>query len=67
LEGCTVKVGDDSIGQVKSVLKTGGVEILVVTGNSGKELLIPLADSIVLKPVILESFIAAFTTWRNEH
>lgn len=49
LEGCTVKVGDDSIGQVKSVLKTGGAEILVVTGNSGKELLIPLADSIVVE------------------
>src|SRR6185295_11040985 len=49
LEGCTVKVGDDSIGQVKSVLKTGGAEILVVTSNSGKELLIPLADSIVVE------------------
>ena len=49
LEGCTVKVGDDSVGQVKSVLKTGGAEILVVTGNSGKELLIPLADSIVVE------------------
>lgn len=49
LEGCTVKVGDDSIGQVKSVLKTGGAEILVVTGNSGNELLIPLADSIVVE------------------
>ena len=48
LEGCTVKVGDDSIGEVKSVLRTGGAEILVVTGNSGKELLIPLADSIVV-------------------
>lgn len=49
LEGCTVKVGDDSIGQVKSVLRTGGAEILVVTGNSGKEQLIPLADSIVVE------------------
>jgi 16S rRNA processing protein RimM len=49
LEGCTVKVGDDSIGQVNSVLKTGGAEILVVTGNSGKELLIPLVDSIVVE------------------
>ena len=47
LEGCTVKVGDDSIGEVKSVLRTGGAEILVVADNSGKELLIPLADSIV--------------------
>ena len=49
LEGCTVKVGDDSIGEVKSVLKTGGAEILVVIDNSGKEQLIPLADSIVLE------------------
>ena len=49
LEGCTVKVGDDSIGQVSSVLRTGGAEILVVTDNSGKELLIPLADSIVVE------------------
>ena len=49
LEGCTVKVGDDSIGQVKSVLKTGGAEILVVIDNSGKEQLIPLADSIVVE------------------
>ena len=49
LEGCAVKVGDDSIGQVNSVLKTGGAEILVVTDNSGKERLIPLADSIVVE------------------
>jgi 16S rRNA processing protein RimM len=49
LEGCTVKVGDDSIGQVNSVLRTGGAEILVITGNSGKELLIPLVDSIVVE------------------
>jgi 16S rRNA processing protein RimM len=58
LEGCTVKVGDDSIGQVKSVLKTGGVEILVVTGNSGKELLIPLADSIVVEVDLARKTIA---------
>ena len=49
LEGCTVKVGADSIGTVNSVLKTGGAEILVVTDNSGKEHLIPLADSIVVE------------------
>lgn len=48
LEGCTVKVGADSIGTVSSVLKTGGAEILVVTDDSGKERLIPLADSIVV-------------------
>jgi len=49
LEGCTVKVGDDSIGQVNSVLRTGGTEILVVTDDSGQERLIPLADSIVVE------------------
>ena len=49
LEGCTVQVGDDSIGQVNSVLRTGGAEILVVADNSGKERLIPLADSIVVE------------------
>ncbi len=49
LEGCAVKVGDDSIGQVKSVLKTGGAEILVIVDNSGKERLIPLAESIVVE------------------
>lgn len=49
LEGCTVNVGAESIGTVKSVLKTGGTEILVVAGESGKERLIPLADSIVVE------------------
>ena len=36
LEGCTVKVGDKSIGQVRSVMKTGGAEILVVADDSGQ-------------------------------
>jgi 16S rRNA processing protein RimM len=49
LEGCTVKVGAESIGTVKSVMKTGGAEILVVADDSGKERLIPLADSIVVE------------------
>ena len=49
LEGCTVKVGSEAIGQVSSVLKTGGAEILVVNDEHGKERLIPLADSIVVK------------------
>jgi len=49
LEGCTVTAGAESIGQVHSVLRTGGAEILVVTDNSGKERLIPLADSIVVE------------------
>ena len=49
LEGCTVKVGDESIGQVRSVLKTGGVEILVVSDANGIEKLVPLAAEIVVE------------------
>jgi len=49
LEGCTVKVGEESIGQVRSVMKTGGTEILVVSDGSGKEKLVPLASDIVLE------------------
>lgn len=49
LEGCTVKAGDRSIGQVRSVMKTGGAEILVVADDSDKEQLVPLAAEIVVK------------------
>lgn len=49
LEGCTVKVGDESIGQVRSVMKTGGAEILVVSDETGKDRLVPLAASIVVE------------------
>jgi 16S rRNA processing protein RimM len=49
LEGCTVKVGGESIGKVNSVLKTGGAEILVIADASGNERLIPLVDSIVVE------------------
>ena len=49
LEGCTVKVGDQSIGQVRSVMRTGGAEILVIRDGSGKEQLVPLAAEIVVE------------------
>jgi 16S rRNA processing protein RimM len=49
LEGCTVKVGDESIGRVRSVMKTGGTEILVISDEAGNERLIPLAAQIVVK------------------
>ena len=49
LEGCTVKVGDERIGQVLSVMKTGGAEILVISDEAGKERLVPLAAPIVVK------------------
>jgi 16S rRNA processing protein RimM len=49
LEGCTVKVGSESIGKVQSVIKTGGTEILLIADENGKERLIPLVDSIVVE------------------
>ncbi len=49
LEGCVVKAGDETLGKVQSVLKTGGAEILVVADENGNERLIPLVDSIVVE------------------
>ena len=49
LEGCTVKVGNESIGKVQSVIKTGGTEILQIADENGKEQLVPLVDSIVVE------------------
>lgn len=56
LEGCTVKVGNESIGEVRSVLRTGGAAILVISDQAGKEQLVPLAT-----PIIVEVNIAAKT------
>lgn len=49
LEGCEVSVGDEIIGKVSSVLRTGGAEILVITDEKGSERLVPLAESIVVE------------------
>jgi 16S rRNA processing protein RimM len=49
LEGCTVKVGRESIGKVQSVIRTGATEILAIADENGKESLIPLVDSIVVE------------------
>jgi 16S rRNA processing protein RimM len=48
LEGCTVKVGEKRIGEVRSVMRTGGAALLVVADDSGKEQLAPLAAEIVV-------------------
>ena len=48
LEGCTVKAGEKNIGQVRSVMRTGGAAILVVAGDSAREQLVPLAAKIVV-------------------
>jgi 16S rRNA processing protein RimM len=57
LEGCTVKVGDQSIGKVGSVIKTGATEILVIADENGREHLIPLAESIVVEIDVAEKTI----------
>lgn len=50
LEGCTVGVASGTaIGKVREVLRTGGVELLVVEDDAQRECLIPMAQSIVVK------------------
>ena len=50
LEGCAVENKAGSvIGKVREVLRTGGVELLVVEDEPGKEILIPMAQSIVVE------------------
>jgi len=49
LEGCTVRVGNESIGKVQSVIKTGATEILQIAGENGREHLVPLVDEIVIE------------------
>jgi 16S rRNA processing protein RimM len=53
LEGCSVesKLGE-SIGKVREVMRTGGVELLVIVNNSnesGREVFVPMAESIVVE------------------
>ena len=49
LEGCAVETNAGSVvGKVSRILRTGGVELLVVGNESGHEFLIPMAESIVL-------------------
>ena len=50
LEGCTVesKLGE-SVGKVREILRTGGVELLVVVGEEGREVFVPMAESIVVE------------------
>ena len=47
LAGCRVEtIQGEPIGVVREVMRTGGVEILVVAGAAGKEFLIPMAKEI---------------------
>lgn len=50
LVGCVVRErSGKEIGKVLSVMKTGGAEILVIAGNDSNEVLVPLAESIVIE------------------
>jgi len=48
LEGCAVETVDgEQIGTVKELMRTGGTEVLVITGET-KEYLIPFAETICI-------------------
>ncbi|MEP6740924.1 MAG: ribosome maturation factor RimM [bacterium] len=50
LEGCSVVIKDGpKLGIVRGLLRTGGVELLDVEAETGKEHLIPMVQSIVIK------------------
>lgn len=50
LEGCLVESNSGSdIGKVRAVMRTGGVELLVVEKEGRREVLIPMAASIVVE------------------
>ncbi|HEY3037120.1 MAG TPA: ribosome maturation factor RimM [Pyrinomonadaceae bacterium] len=54
LEGCSIENKSGSvIGKVREVMRTGGVELLVAEAEPGREILIPLAQSIVVEIDIL--------------
>jgi 16S rRNA processing protein RimM len=49
LEGCSVETaGGSAIGKVREVMRTGGVELLVVTDETRREQFIPMTQSIVI-------------------
>lgn len=54
LEGCSVEINPgSSVGKVIKILRTGGVELLVVEDDARREHLIPMAQSIVVSIDIL--------------
>jgi 16S rRNA processing protein RimM len=50
LEGCSVECrSGEMIGKVREVMRTGGVELLVVENEARKEVFVPMAQPIVIK------------------
>ena len=49
LEGCSVEIaGGPAIGKVREVMRTGGVELLIVADGERREKFIPMTQSIVI-------------------
>jgi len=58
LVGCRVETTDEKIvGHVKGIMRTGGVEILVVSDDTGREFLVPMASDICVKVDVEQKFI----------
>jgi 16S rRNA processing protein RimM len=50
LADCEVEnVAGEKLGRVRDVMRTGGVEVLIVEGRSGAELLIPMSQDICIE------------------
>jgi 16S rRNA processing protein RimM len=50
LEGCLVEtVEGEQLGRVRAIMRTGGVEMLVVDNTEGRDYLIPMAEDICLE------------------
>jgi len=50
LTGCRVELeSGPAIGTVREIMRTGGVDLIVVASEDGREHLIPMADSIVIE------------------
>jgi len=50
LVGCRVEmIGEKLVGEVKEIMRTGGVEILTVVDEAGREKLIPMASDIIVE------------------
>ncbi|HYO90236.1 MAG TPA: ribosome maturation factor RimM [Pyrinomonadaceae bacterium] len=50
LEGCTVwTIEGERLGRVREIMRTGGVEMLVVDNGEGRDYLIPMAEEICVE------------------
>jgi 16S rRNA processing protein RimM len=59
LEGCTaITVSGEQIGRVREVLRTGGVDTLVIEDQKKKDYLVPLAETIVVNVDLEKKLIA---------